>query len=123
MRTWLLLPALLAASSCAPQYQENYAPQIQASYAAPAQANRRVRIINESSRTILEFHASNIGRSTYEEDMLGNRVLAPGQSVVANIDDGTGACRFDFLTVMAGGQRIERRDVNVCQIEVYRITD
>ena len=109
MRTVLLASALLVA--CA-------APNTQASA-----ADRRIRLINESSQTIVEFHASNVGRSGYEEDILGRRVLAPGQSVVINLDDGSGYCKFDFLTVMRSGQKITKRNVDICQISSYRITD
>jgi hypothetical protein len=73
--------------------------------------------------TIVEFHASNIGRDSFEEDILGRRVVRPGESVVINLDDGSGYCKFDFLTVMRSGQRIIKHNVDVCQISSYRITD
>ena len=90
--------------------------------AAQAQ-DRRIRLINESSQRIEEFHASNVNRRGWEEDILGRRVLNPGQSIVINLNDGTGQCRFDFLTVMANGTKIEKRNVDVCRLETYRITD
>ena len=49
--------------------------------AASAQ-DRRVRIINASNVTVNSFHASNTNRKSWEEDILGNSVLAPGQSVM-----------------------------------------
>lgn len=85
--------------------------------------DRRIRLINESSYTINEFHASNTGRRGWEEDILGRRVLKPGASIVINLNDGSGYCKFDFLTVMDNGNRIEKRNVDVCKLETYRITD
>ncbi len=85
--------------------------------------DRRIRLINESSQTIEKFHASNVGRTGWEEDVLGRRVIRPGQSLVINLNDGSGYCRFDFLTVMANGTKIEKRNVDVCKLETYRITD
>ncbi len=85
--------------------------------------DRRIRLINESSYTIEEFHASNVSRRGWEEDILGRRVLKPGQSIVINLNDGSGYCRFDFLTVMSNGAKIEKRNVDVCKLETYRITD
>ena len=38
-----------------------------------------------------------------------------------NIDDGSGACRFDFLSVLEGGRRIEQRNINVCEISTYTV--
>ncbi len=85
--------------------------------------DRRIRLINESRLTIEEFHASNVNRRGWEEDILGRRVLKPGQSMVINLNDGSGQCNFDFLTVMSNGRKIEKRGVNVCRLETYRITD
>lgn len=50
----------------------------------------RIRLINESSFTINEFRASNINRCNWEEDILGRWILKPGQSIVINLNDGSG---------------------------------
>ncbi|ONG55912.1 hypothetical protein BKE38_07535 [Pseudoroseomonas deserti] len=110
-----MLRRFLAASLIAAAAAVSFAP-------SPAEAqDRRVQLVNASRTTIVSFHASNSKRSSWEEDILGNDVLEPGQSVTINIDDGTGACVFDFLTVLQGGQRIERRGVNVCEVSTYTI--
>ncbi len=85
--------------------------------------DRRIRLINESSLAIREFYASNINRRGWETDMLGGRQIAPGRSIIVNVDDRSGHCRFDFKTVMSNGRAIEERDVNACRLETYRITD
>ena len=85
--------------------------------------DRRIRLINESSETIHEFHASNTGRNRWEEDILGRRTIQPGGSVVINLDDGSGFCKFDFKTVMESGRALVKRNINICQLETYRITD
>ena len=85
--------------------------------------DRRIRLINESNYTINEFHASNVNRRGWEEDILGQRILKPGQSIVINLNDGSGQCRFDFLTIMSNGAKIEKRNVDVCKLENYRITN
>ncbi|MBX7248919.1 MAG: hypothetical protein K1X35_07680 [Caulobacteraceae bacterium] len=91
---------------------------------APAQAeDRRVRIINDTRHTMVRFYASNSSRTTWEEDILGQRVLPAGQSVVINIDDGTGACLFDFKAVFDDGDELTRGQINVCQISEYRYTE
>jgi hypothetical protein len=90
--------------------------------AAPAlaQENRRVKIINETGFTMVRFYASNVSRNNWEEDILGQAVLRNGQSVTVNIDDGTGACRFDFKAVFDDGDELVRNDINVCRISSYR---
>ena len=84
---------------------------------APAVAqDRRVRIINDTRHTMVRFYASNSSRTTWEEDILGQRVLPAGQSVMINIDDGSGACLFDFKAVFDDGDVLTRSQVNFCQI-------
>ncbi len=88
--------------------------------AASAQ-DRRVRIINAGNVTVNSFYASNTNRKSWEEDILGNSVLAPGQSVMVNINDGTGACMFDFRAVLANGRKVELYGMNVCQISSWTV--
>ena len=84
-------------------------------------ADRRVRIINASNVTLSRFFASNAGRRTWEEDILGNSVLPAGHSVTINIDDGSGACMFDFKAVLSNGRTIESYGMNVCQITSWTV--
>lgn len=83
--------------------------------------DRRVRIINAGNITVNSFYASNAQRKSWEEDILGNSVLAPGQSVMININDGSGACMFDFRAVLADGRKIEQYGMNVCQISSWTV--
>lgn len=84
--------------------------------------DRRVRIINATGVTMTHFYASNSGQNDWEEDILGQDVLRSGASVVINIDDGTGACIYDFKARFADGDELERYRINVCQITEYRYT-
>jgi len=86
-------------------------------------ADRRVEIVNDTSYTIVEFYASNVGENVWEEDILGRDMLAPGESVVINIDDGTGHCLYDFKAVFEDGDELEKGRINVCEVESYSYTD
>jgi hypothetical protein len=57
-----------------------------------------------------------------EEDILGVDVLANGDTVEVNIDDGTGKCRFDFKAVFQSGAELVRNNINVCQISTFTYT-
>jgi len=85
--------------------------------------NRWMRINNESSFTLVSFQASNVDRSSWEEDILGRRVLLPGYFVNVNIFDGTGHCFYDLKATFSNGNSVVRRDVNVCGISAWTITD
>lgn len=84
--------------------------------------DRRVRIINATGYTITHFYASNSGQSDWQEDILGADVLANGASVMINIDDGSGACLYDFRARFSDGDTLERYRINVCEISEYRYT-
>ena len=84
-----------------------------------AALDRRVRINNSTSYDIIEFYASNTGTSSWEEDILGRSILPAGNSVMINIDDGSGYCKFDFLAVFEDGEEVVAPDNNVCSIPEF----
>lgn len=104
MRSLFALPVLLAALAAAPGAQA---------------ADRHVQIINRTGQTMTEFYASNTKAKSWQEDILGRDTLDHGSSVNININDGTGACKFDFKAVFADGRSVERAAVDVCRISSF----
>ena len=92
------------------------------SLASVEAADRRVRIINETSYDIVRFYGSNVGTDSWEEDILGRDVLRAGRSVMINFDDGSGYCIFDFKAVFDDGDEVVKERVNVCKIGSFRFT-
>jgi hypothetical protein len=88
-----------------------------------AALDRRVRINNSSSYDMIEFYASNTGSSSWEEDILGKSILPAGNSVVINIDDGSGYCKYDFLAVFENGAEVQSADNNVCELSDFDFTN
>lgn len=86
-----------------------------------AAADRRILVINDTSVPMITFNASNVTRKSWEEDILGQRVLNPGDRVVVNINDGSGSCRFDLRAIFADKDVVVRRDFNVCTQTYWRI--
>jgi hypothetical protein len=81
--------------------------------------DRRVRIVNDTDFTLVQFYGSNKGSKSWEEDILGSDVLRPGQSVNINFDDGTGYCKFDFKAVFDDGDVLIRKNINICEIGTF----
>ena len=52
-----------------------------------------------------------------------DRVLSRGQSIEANIDNGTNECQYDLRAVMADGREVIRRNINVCAVSKWTIGD
>ena len=72
---------------------------------------------------MIEFYASNTGTNAWEEDILGVDVLESGEDVVVTVDDGTGACMFDFKATFSDGAEATKGGVNVCEITDFDFTD
>lgn len=85
--------------------------------------DRRVKVTNDTSYTLTELYGSNVGADDWEEDVLGNRVLKPGQNITVNFDDGTCYCNFDFKAVFNDGTSTIKRGYNVCTGTGWRIHD
>lgn len=84
-------------------------------------ADRRIKVINKSDYPMVKFQASNTKRKSWEEDILGDKTLMPGQSVIVNIDDGSGSCMFDLRATFEGSRKAEKRGVNVCTMTSWTI--
>jgi hypothetical protein len=83
---------------------------------APARSTgRRVQIVNRSSSAIEYLHASNTDRTNWDADLLGPmRVIPPGKSIDAGIDDGAGHCRYDLRAVLLDGRETVESGFDVC---------
>jgi len=123
-RAALIVAALGAASAAAAA--EPVVAADRTAVSAPVQSrdgmNRRVRIHNNTGWTMLRFYASDSRVTSWEEDMLGRDTLSAGNSLMMNIDDGSGACLYDFKAEFTNGQVLTRFNVNVCQIADYYYT-
>ena len=84
--------------------------------------DRHVTIKNRTGWTMLRFYASDSRKDDWEEDILGDDVLENGQNVSINIDDGSGACVYDFKAEFTNGEELTRSRINVCEISEYSYT-
>lgn len=91
-----------------------------ATLASPALAlDRHVTIVNNTGFTMVKFYGSNKGSKTWEEDILGEDVLASGSQVSVNFNDNSGYCKFDFKAVFEDGDELVREDVNICEVSTF----
>jgi hypothetical protein len=89
---------------------------------AVADANKKVKIINETRHTMVQFHASRVGTKDWEEDILGQDTLPVGGTVTVNF--GTDEyCLYDFLGIFDDGDKVEKYRINVCEIASFRFTE
>lgn len=85
--------------------------------------NRRVRILNATSYSIQRLYGSNVGARSWQEDVLGDAVLRPGNSVTVNWDDGSCYCEFDIKAVYSDGDTSVKSGIDVCRLETFRFVE
>lgn len=83
---------------------------------------RHVLVANDTRQAIVEIYLSDAGAESWQQDVLGSDFLPPGNSVLVDVDDRNGQCRFDLKTVLDDGTNLIRRGVDVCRAEGYAIS-
>lgn len=87
--------------------------------AVPALAQgRAVTLVNSTAHTMVRFYATT-GRDGAGTDMLGDRILKPGQSARITIDNGDGTCNFELRAEFDNGSK-QSRAVDICSVATYR---
>jgi hypothetical protein len=93
-----------------------------ASIATTAAAQtEQIRFQNNSSYTVYRIYASPITNNSWENDLLGNNVLNPGQYLDMTFRNVV-ECNYDVLIEFSDG--VQMTDVvNICQIGLYNINN
>ena len=83
--------------------------------------DRWIELINNTRMPIVEVYISPVRSELWNIDLLSDGYLSPANSVLVNIDDGTG-CRIDFKTVFDDGTTQIRRNVDICAVERFAVS-
>ncbi|MDH7794824.1 hypothetical protein QBC99_000887 [Beijerinckia sp. GAS462] len=87
-----------------------------ASLPAAVAADRNVDIVNNTKKTLKEFYASRTNKNAWEENIIGDDPVKPGETQPVDIDDGSGGCRFDFKAIFSDGDEVINKNVDVCAV-------
>ena len=92
--------------------------------AAPAIADEQdFTVINHSGHTIKEFYVSLASHDSWEEDTLGDGVLADGASAKLKFSGfGPDACKWDIKAVYDDGTEAVDHNVDLCSTESFEYT-
>ncbi len=80
------------------------------------QRDRRVAIHNHTSETFEKIFFSNTETKSWGPDQLGSSVQRARTSRTFDIDDRTGACRFDIKARTVSGREYTSMNVDVCAV-------
>jgi hypothetical protein len=95
---------------------------LQTATGPPATAfDHRIELTNSTRMAIIEIYAAPVGTGRWEQDLLGDDILAPGASTLLSLRDGIG-CWCDLRTVFDDGTSLIRRNINVCEVPRYAIS-
>jgi len=77
---------------------------------------------NQSSYNIFEFYASPSDVGEWEDDILGQDILAARESARITIADARTQCEYDLLVVFEDGDEVTDT-VDLCVTGSYTVTD
>ena len=80
-------------------------------------------LTNGTSAVLTEFYTSPVGINDWEDDVFGENVLEPGESMTITIADGRRVCRYDMQFEFEEGSGLDtttdRQDL--CALGAYTI--
>lgn len=79
---------------------------------------------NGTDSVLNNFHTSPAGVDSWEEDVFGDQVLEPGESIKITIADGRSVCTYDMKFEFQGDDLDTTTDTqNLCELGEYTITE
>lgn len=91
-------------------------------FATAAYAGKQdVTIVNKVKKSIHHVYISEAKVDDWEEDILGDDVLDPGESVKVTFDNTHKACKWDFKAVDGDGVEYLLMGVNLCEVSTINI--
>ncbi|KQN35561.1 hypothetical protein ASG37_14555 [Sphingomonas sp. Leaf407] len=83
--------------------------------AANTGQNRRIAIHNHTAEAFRKLYWSNTAETTFPTtNRLGTSPMNAGSNRNFDVNDGSGACHFDFKVETASGRSYTKSDINVC---------
>jgi hypothetical protein len=78
---------------------------------------------NQTNTDIVRLYVSTSNTNSWEEDVLDRDILEAGTSSKIRFSNSTQGCYHDLKAVFRDGEVIERRDLNLCELNSYTFTN
>lgn len=79
-------------------------------------------LVNKSDYVISELYASPINTDDWEDDILGQDVLDPGQRLNVTVSDGSDQCEYDMKVVDEDGEEHILEGLDICEDALVEFT-
>ncbi|WP_137392612.1 hypothetical protein [Agrobacterium larrymoorei] len=78
---------------------------------------------NGTSSVLTRFYTSPVGVNQWEDDVFGEQVLEPGESIEITIADGRSVCRYDMRFEFEEGSNLDTTEdrQDLCKLGSYTI--
>lgn len=80
-------------------------------------------LTNHSSRAIENFYTSPANTTDWQEDVLGEDTIAPGQSDEITVADGSTQCIYDMRFIMDDKAELVEQAIDLCKLGEYTLSD
>lgn len=82
------------------------------------------KLKNGTNSVLNSFHASPVGVEKWEDDIFGQQVLNPGETIEITIADGRDVCNYDMRFEFQGDELTTTTDTqNLCELGEYTIEE
>src|SRR5437762_512876 len=92
------------------------------SFAAEA-ADVKFDLVNNSARAIKNFFTSPTETANWEEDVLGEETIPPGQTDTVTISTAGDQCLYDMRFIMEDDAELVVDGIDVCTLSSYTLSD
>jgi hypothetical protein len=79
------------------------------------------RVHNQTRTPVVKLYVSDSRINDWEEDVLGDGILNPGETGKINFSGPSDWCLFDIKAVFSDGDEAEKYEVNLCKVGDFYI--
>jgi hypothetical protein len=93
---------------------------------APASAQAadvKFDLVNNSARAITNFYTSPADTTDWQEDVLGEDTIAPGDTDEITISTDGDQCSYDMRFIMEDKAELVEKAIDVCKLSSFTLTD
>lgn len=83
----------------------------------------KFKLTNHSSRAIANFYTSPTTTTDWQEDVLGEDTIPPGQTDEITIADGSTQCVYDMKFIMEDKAEAIEKGIDLCKLAEYTLSD
>ena len=83
----------------------------------------KFKLTNNSSRGIDNFYTSPSNTDSWQEDVLGEDTIPPGQTDEITIADGSTQCVYDMRFIFEDKQEFVEKGIDLCKLGEYTLSD